>query len=57
MAEQKYRVIGTATVAGVKPGGTVTKLPAGTNVRALIKAGHLEPVAEPKTAKRTEAKP
>lgn len=55
MAEQKYRVVGTHTVAGIKPGGTGT-LPPGTNVRALIKGGHVEPVREPKPEKKTEPK-
>lgn len=56
MAEQKYRVIGTHAVAGIKPGGTGA-LPPGTNVRALIKGGHVEPVAEqPKPEKKTEPK-
>lgn len=56
MPEQRYRVVGKRVVAGVKPGGTLVPSP-GVNVRALVKAGHLELVVEPKPAKKTEAKP
>lgn len=43
MATQRYRVVGERAVAGVKPGGTLVP-PGDANVRALVKAGHLEPV-------------
>lgn len=56
MAEQKYRVVGKRAVAGVQPGGTLIPS-ADVNVRALVKAGHLEAVTEPKPAKKAETKP
>lgn len=43
---QRYKVIGKRRVGGVKPGGIWTD-DGVTNVRALIKSGHLAPPAPP----------
>lgn len=42
----RWRVVGACEVAGVAPGGLIAELPEGTNVQALIEAGHIEPVGE-----------
>lgn len=41
---RRYKVIGRRRVGGVKPGGTWTD-DGVTNVRALLKSGHLAPLA------------
>jgi hypothetical protein len=55
-----YRIVGHRSVAGHQPGDTVsdTEL-AGSNVPALIAAGHLAPAKAPKaaSAKADEADP
>lgn len=55
----KYKVVGQCEVAGTLPGGTVTGEvleKAGANIRALVEAGHLEPVDVPKPAPGPKAK-
>lgn len=51
----RYRVVGTSTVCGVPPGGTLDIDDATTlNVRALVKSGHLvevKPKPKPDTKK------
>lgn len=51
----KYRNISGRVVAGVDPGGIITRFPAGTNIRALVRARLVEP-AKPaaKTKKPTD---
>ena len=47
-----YKIVGTCTVAGVEPGGTVTDDDLeGCNIEALISGGHL---AAPSTTKAKE---
>jgi len=46
-----YKIVGTCTVAGVEPGGTVTDDDLeGCNIDALISGGHL--AAPPKTKEK-----
>jgi hypothetical protein len=54
----RYKVIGNRTVAGVEPGGHVNFDKNLATTRALIKAGHLEAIAEPakKATKKTTAR-
>lgn len=48
MATHKAKVIGTQEVGGVAPGGTVTLDDERINIPALVDAGAVELVAEPK---------
>lgn len=40
-SKELYEVVGSRTVAGVDPGGTVELDPAEVNIGALIAAGHI----------------
>ncbi len=53
----RYKVIGVCEIAGVATGGEVDLDPSKVNIDVLLRAGHVAPIDETKSAPEAKATP